>query len=127
MQLELCHNTRLGDAGPVAFRKLRVKFFLELGMVLARGNAKILEVARDKIRRRVVAGPGPPAVGRAVQGEAAVGALGVDYERDDDLAGGEPAGIPGNEARVDGNEAEHQNNLFNNVALDMGASGPPVG
>ena len=126
-QMELCHNTRLGDTGPAAFRKLRVKFFLELGMVLARGNAKILEVARDKIRRRVVAGPGPPAVGGAVQGEAAVGALGVDYERDDDLAGGDPVGIPGNEARVDGNEADNENNLFNNVALDTGASGPPVG
>ena len=53
-KMELCHNTRLGDSGPAAFRKLRVKLFLEFGMVLARGTAKILEVARDKIRRRVV-------------------------------------------------------------------------
>lgn len=45
---------------------------------LAHGeDAKVLEVARDKIRRRAVAGNGFPAVGGAAQMEAAVGALGV--------------------------------------------------
>jgi len=62
-QMEQCHNARLGDDGPAAFRKLRVKFFLELGMVLARGTAKVAEAARSKIRRYGAAGGGhPPAV-----------------------------------------------------------------
>jgi len=39
-QMERCHNARLGDIeGPIAFRKLRAHFFLEMGMVLARGTA----------------------------------------------------------------------------------------
>ena len=99
-QMEQCHNARLGDDGPAAFRKLRVKFFLELGMVLARGTAKVAEAARSKIRRYGGAAGGghPPAV---VHGDGAplmeaANALGWDYEGYDmevDLNNGNEAEI----------------------------------
>jgi len=126
-QMERCHNARLGDIeGPIAFRKLRAHFFLEMGMVLARGTAKILELARGRTSRRgVVGGAGPPAAG------VEANALGVDYGGDEPVdnsavGAGEPLLPLGNEA-IDGNEAEHLNdNLPNSVALDIGQGRGPL-
>jgi hypothetical protein len=51
-QMGACHNARVGDGAPAAFRQIKAKLFLELGMILARGNAKILEESRACIRVR---------------------------------------------------------------------------
>jgi hypothetical protein len=48
--LEQCHNVRVGDGAPAEFRKLRAAFLLDLGMIIARGNAKILRRARAEAR-----------------------------------------------------------------------------
>jgi hypothetical protein len=50
--MEQCHAARLGDGAPRVYRKLYVKFLLELGMILTRGTARILRAARSKVRHR---------------------------------------------------------------------------
>jgi hypothetical protein len=41
---------RMGDEGPAALRKLQTNLFLEMGMVLARGIARIMQAGRREIR-----------------------------------------------------------------------------
>ena len=129
--MEQCHNARLGDAGPPLFRKLWVKLVLEMGMVLARGTARTLEAARDKIRRRDVAVvnlEGPP---------ARVVTLGVDYEEDEAEAEAAVGNGNGNEIEGNGNgngngnamlaELNEVADLFlMNLAVDMVEGGPPA-
>ena len=50
--MQQCHNTRVGDGAPALFRKLKASLFLELGMILARGTARIMETSRGEVRRR---------------------------------------------------------------------------
>lgn len=50
--MERCHNTRVGDGGPAAFRKLRAELFLDLGMILNRGAARILAASRAAVKIR---------------------------------------------------------------------------
>jgi hypothetical protein len=50
--MEQCHAARIGDGAPRLYRKLYVKFLLELGMILARGTARILRATRSKVRHR---------------------------------------------------------------------------
>jgi hypothetical protein len=50
--MEQCYNTRMGDGAPGQFRKIKSAYFMELGMILARGSAKILRVARRAVRLR---------------------------------------------------------------------------
>jgi hypothetical protein len=47
--MEQCHAARLGDGAKRVYRKLYVKFLLELGMILARGTARILRATRSKV------------------------------------------------------------------------------
>jgi hypothetical protein len=51
-KMEQCHNARLGDAAAGAMRKRRAWFLIELGMAVTRGTAKVLSMARAKIRLR---------------------------------------------------------------------------
>ena len=48
--MEQCHSARIGDGAPALFRKLRAQLFLDLGMILARGAARILDAARAECR-----------------------------------------------------------------------------
>jgi hypothetical protein len=41
--MEQCYNTRMGDGAPGLFLKIKSAYFMELGMILARGSAKICE------------------------------------------------------------------------------------
>jgi hypothetical protein len=50
--MEQCYNTRMGDGAPGHFRKIKSAYFMELGMILARGFTKILRVARGAVRHR---------------------------------------------------------------------------
>lgn len=48
--MELCHNTRVGDGAQELFRPIKSNLLLELGMVIARGTARVMR----KVRKAVV-------------------------------------------------------------------------
>jgi hypothetical protein len=50
--MKQCYNKRMGDGAPGQFRKIKSAYFMQLGMILARGSAKILRVGRGAVRLR---------------------------------------------------------------------------
>ena len=83
---------RVGDGGPAALRKLQSNLFLEIGMVLARGMARIKQAGRSKMREVPFGHPADPGDVRAASplGDDIGGDLGVEEEEGG--GGGPPQG-----------------------------------
>jgi len=103
---------RVGDEGQVKLKKLRTNLFLELGMVLARGTARILQSARSKMSE--------VPLGRPAQGEwRAASPLGDDIGNDLGEVVGDMDAAPEAALGGDGNHI-----LYNQVGVNREGDGP---
>jgi hypothetical protein len=99
--MQLSHAARVGEGAPEAYKALYGKFLLELGMILARGTARILRASRAKVCYRARDGEvGLNEVAGFFDAAEEAAGLGMGFDDEDLLAGLVAGGqVPPIEAR----------------------------